>query len=243
MTEPRVIVALAHEAEDDFIWRQLENLQTIMFSAGPLAAKFSYFAAEGSRARRPLMSTRWSRNPDDLRSLLYHARQDCVCGCYVHIDDVLAEALKETNEGPVQAVVIIGDCFSGDRDAALAHARQLRAAGTRVFVFQQAVNKSAGDNTLKALAEAGGGALITYNPSVEKLANRLPRFFEAIGHYALGGPDARMRSAISRRACSSNRSAPRDERLGPDIWTTWTKRRRMGPIDASAPAPLSRRPE
>lgn len=86
--------------------------------------------------------------------------------------------------------MIIGDRFSGNRDEALARARQLHATGTRVFLFQEGINKSAGDRALKALAEAGGGALITYNPSVEKLANRLPRFFEAIGHYALGGPDA-----------------------------------------------------
>ena len=37
----------------------------------------------------------------------------------------------------------------------------------RVFLFEEGINKSAGDRALKALEEAGGGALITDNPSVE----------------------------------------------------------------------------
>jgi hypothetical protein len=189
MTEPHVIVALATEAEDDFVWSQLENLIS-MYSAGPLSVKFAYFGEEGSRSSRPLMSTRWASDPEDLRALLDHARDACVCGCFTHIDDVLAEALKESEKQPIQAVVIIADRFSGNRDEALARARQLHAAGTRVFVFQEGINKAAGDKALKALAQAGGGPLITYNPNVERVAGRLPRFFEAIGHHALGGPDA-----------------------------------------------------
>jgi hypothetical protein len=189
MTEQRVIVTLAKEVEGDFIWSQLENL-TLMYSAGPLAVKFAYFGEEASRTSRPLMSTRYASDPEDWRALLDHARERCVCGCYTHIDDALTAALKEAEESHVAAVVIFGDHFSGNLDEALERARQLHAAGTCIFVFEEAINKAAGDRALKALAKAGGGSYIAYNPNVEKLAGRLPRFFEAIGHYALGGPDA-----------------------------------------------------
>jgi hypothetical protein len=136
------------------------------------------------------MSTRWSQDSDDMRALLDHARSNRVCGCYVDIGSILGEALKETKEGPIQAIIIIGDRFSGNREEALAHAQQLRAAGTRVFVFQESIQKLAHNNTFKTLAEATNGAYISYNPSVERLADRLPRFFEAVSHYAIGGVDA-----------------------------------------------------
>ena len=39
MAEARVIIALAVEAADDFIWSRLDALQTEMFMAGPVALK------------------------------------------------------------------------------------------------------------------------------------------------------------------------------------------------------------
>ena len=69
-------------------------------------------------------------------------RAGCVCGCYIQIGDILEQALRETRQGPVQAVVIIGDRFHGDLDDAVATAKQLRAAGTRLFLFQQGRSES-----------------------------------------------------------------------------------------------------
>jgi hypothetical protein len=189
-TKARVFVNLATEADDGFIWNKLEDMLQYMYFAGPLAVIFSYFGEEGARTSRPLMSTRWATDPDDMRALLDHARHNCVCGYYTHIDDVLAEALKESEEGPLQAVVIFGDRFSGDHEAALAQARQLYAGGARVFIFAETGKSAGGGAAAKAIAEAGGGVRITYNPNVERIADRLPRFFNAIGHYAIGGSDA-----------------------------------------------------
>ena len=108
MTEARVILALAAEADDDFIWSRLEDIQSNMFAAGPVSIKFAYFGCEGSFERRPFMSTRWATHAGDMQALIDHARDRCVCGCYVNIGDVLVEALKETEQGSIQAVVIIG---------------------------------------------------------------------------------------------------------------------------------------
>ena len=125
-----------------------------------------------------------------MHDLMDHARTQCVCGCYVSIDDILGEALKETQQGSVQAVVIIGDHFHGNRDHAFAYARQLRAAGTRLFLFQQSSQGSAHDNIFKTLAEMTGGAFFEFNPAVERIAERLPRLLEAVTHYTIGGTDA-----------------------------------------------------
>jgi hypothetical protein len=190
MTEARVILALAAEADDDFIWARLGDIQSNMFAAGPVSIKFAYFASEGSLERRPFMSTRWATHAGDMQALMDHARDRCVCGCYVHIDDVLVEALKETEQGSIQAVVIIGDHFRGNRDDALVHAKRLRAVGTRLFLFQHRSPRSVHDDVFKALAETTHGAYFEINPAVERIAERLPRLLEAVAHYAIGGTDA-----------------------------------------------------
>ena len=132
----RVIVAVAAEAEDEFIWSRLKMLPEL-FAAGPVAIRVGFFGAEGARSSRPFMVSRWTTDADDLADLLEKARTRCVCGCFVQVGDILEQALRETQQGPLQAVVIIGDSFYGDLDAAIATAKQLRAAGTRLFLFQQ----------------------------------------------------------------------------------------------------------
>jgi hypothetical protein len=161
-----------------------------VFAAGPVSVKFGYFGKEGALASRPFMSTRWATDPDDKRALLDHARARCVCGCYTNIDSILSEALKETKEGPIQAVVIFGDHFHGNHDDAFAYAKQLHAAGTRLFLFQQSSRRSPHSDGFRTLAEMTGGAFFEFNPAVERIAERLPRLPEAVTHYAIGGTDA-----------------------------------------------------
>jgi hypothetical protein len=189
MSKPRVIVALAAQADDEFIWDRLRDIQVDMFAA-PVVIKFCYFAVEGAQAVRPLVSTRLATDSNDLWDLMDRALVQCVCGCYVRVDDIFVEALKEAKRGPIQAIVIIGDRFYGDRNEALAHAEQLHAAGTRLFMFRQKGARSVGGDAFRALAEATNGAYFEFDPAVERVAERLPRMFEAVSHFALGGPDA-----------------------------------------------------
>ena len=135
---PRVILALAAEADDRFIWDQLRTLPLEMFGAGPVQIKFAYFGAEGALQVRPYIATRWVADADALADIMDRGRAGCVCGCSIEINDILEHALQEAQQGPVQAVVIIGDRFhGGDLDSAIAAAKQLRARGTQLFVFQQ----------------------------------------------------------------------------------------------------------
>ena len=106
--EARVIVAVAAEGEDKYIWSRLEMLPEL-FAAGPVAIRVGFFGAEGARSSRPFMVSRWTTNPADLVDLLQKARTRCICGCYVKVSSILEQALRETQQGPLQAVVIIGD--------------------------------------------------------------------------------------------------------------------------------------
>jgi hypothetical protein len=185
MAEARVIIALAAEADDDFIWNRLDALQTEMFMAGPVALKFAYYGAEGARSSRPFVATRWARDADDMAALLDHARANCVCGCFVNAGDIFEAALKEAE--PVQAIIIVGDRFYGNEDAVMRQAEQLRARGTRLILFQQGRSDSA---VFQALAERTHGAHFRFNPAVERIAERLPGLFEAVTHFAMGGERA-----------------------------------------------------
>ena len=129
----RVLFAVAAEGDDEYIWSRLKMLPEL-FAAGPVAIRVGFFGAEGTRSSRPFMVSRWTTNPADLADLLQKARTRCICGCYVKVSSILEQALRETQQGPLRAVVIIGDFFYGDFEAAIATAKQLRAAGTRLFL-------------------------------------------------------------------------------------------------------------
>ena len=187
MADACVIIALAAEADDDFIWSRLDALQTEMFMAGPVAIKFAYYGAEGSLSSRPFVATRWARDADDMAALLDHARAHCVCGCFVDAGDILEAALNEAE--PVQAVIVVGDRFYGDEDTVMRQAERLRARGTRLILFQQGQIRGT-DNVFRALAERTDGAYFQFNPAVERIAERLPGLFEAVTHFVIGGERA-----------------------------------------------------
>src|SRR5262245_46109408 len=126
--QPRVIPALAAESPDEFVWDRIRTLASEIFAA-PVSVKFAYFGREGPlQTRRPCITTNWITDADDFADIVDRGRAGCVCGCFIEVGDILKQALRETRQGPVQAVVIVGD-FHGDLDAAVATAKKLRAAG------------------------------------------------------------------------------------------------------------------
>ena len=187
--DARMILALAAEADDEFIWGQIKTLQPEMFAAGPVQIKFAYFGREGALQTRPCITTNWVTDADDMADIMDRARAQCVCGCYIKIGDILEQALQETRQGPVQAVVIVGDHFHGDLDAAVTAAKQLRALGTRLFLFQQGRSDPT-ERAFRILAEVTGGAYFPFNPHIERVAERLPGMLEAVTHFVIGGMPA-----------------------------------------------------
>ena len=184
--DARMILALAAEADDRFIWDRVRTIQTEMFATGPVQIKFAYFGREGELQTRPYITTNWVTDADEMANIMDRGRAGCVCGCYIQIGDILEQALRETRQGSVQAVVIVGDHFHGNLDDAVATAKQLRAAGTRLFLFQQG-HSDPTERAFKILAEVTGGAYFQFNPHIERVAERLPGMLEAVTHFAIGG--------------------------------------------------------
>jgi hypothetical protein len=185
--DARVILALAVEADDEFMWNRLRVIQTGMFAAGPVQVKFAYFGREGElQTSRPYVATNWVTDADDMADIMDRGRAGCVCGCYVQINDILEQALRETRQEPVQAVIIVGDHFYGNLDDAVTTAKRLRAAGTRLFLFQQGRSDQT-EHAFRILREATAGSYLRFNPHIERIAERLPEMFEAVTHFAIGG--------------------------------------------------------
>ena len=107
----RVLFAVAAEGDDEYIWSRLKMLPELL-AAGPVAIRVGFFGAEGTRSSRPFMVSRWTTNPADLADLLQKARTRCVCGCFVKVSSILEQALRETQQGPLRAVVIIGEAVT-----------------------------------------------------------------------------------------------------------------------------------
>jgi hypothetical protein len=163
-----------------------------MFAVAPsIQVKFAYYGREvGASQVRPFIATAWATSARDMQDIMERGRAGCVCGCYVNVGDILQHALQETEEGPVPAVVVVGDYFhcSGRFDAALDLARQLRVAGTRLFLLQSTAHGRSSE--FATLAEMTGGAFVQFNPHIERIAEQLPETMTALAHFAVGGIEA-----------------------------------------------------
>ena len=188
---PRVILALANHAQTAG-WDRAKVLQREMFQAAAgsgLEMKFAFYGADNAAGvRRCRITTRWITDPDDMAGVM--DRAECSCGCYVNIRDVLAQAVKEAEERPLRAVIIVGDAFHDDPDGldeAAISANRLRRAGTRVFLMQL------GDDLITArrlqyLARVSGGAYFRFDPRTQE--RQFSEMWKAMSVYAAGGEEA-----------------------------------------------------
>ena len=185
----RMILTMAIEADDSFVFEQLKDIKANMFAAGPVQLKFAYFGAEGARQSRPIITTNWITDADDMRKIMDRGRAHCICGCYIDVADILEQAVQEAQQAPVEAVVIVFDQLqAGEHVVALT--KQLRKMGTRLFLIQRSRGRPVPDPEFRALAEGTGGAYLQFNPAVERVARRLPGMLEAVSHLAIGGTRA-----------------------------------------------------
>jgi hypothetical protein len=188
---PRVILALAnHERSPG--WDRAKVLQREMFEAAAgsgLEMKLAFYGPDDTTGvRRCRITTRWITDPDEMAAVM--GRAECNCGCYVNIRDVLRQAVKENEDRPMRAVVIVGDAFHDDPEgldeAALA-ANQLRRAGTRLFLIQQG-NDPATARRLQWLAKVSGGAYFQFDPRTQE--RQFSEMLYTISAFASGGEEA-----------------------------------------------------
>lgn len=189
--KPRVILALANHAQTAG-WDRAKILQRAMFktAAGSgLEAKFAFYGPDNAAGvRRCRITTRWITDADDMAGII--DRAECNCGCFVNVRDVLAQAVKEAEERPLRAMIIVGDAFHDDSDGldeAAIFANRLRRAGTRVFLLQL------GDDHLTArrlqyLARVSDGVYFRFDPRTQE--QQFSEMWKAMSIYAAGGEEA-----------------------------------------------------
>ncbi len=188
---PRVILALANHGSSPG-WDYAKVLQREMFEAAVgsgLEMKFAFYGPDNEKGvRRARITKRWISDSDDMGNTM--DRAECNCGCYVHIQDVLKQAVKENQDRPVRAVVIVGDAFHDDQDGldeAAISANQLRREGTKVFFVQQGDNPATA-RKLKWLAQISGGAYFQFDPRTQE--RQLAEMLETVSAFAAGGEEA-----------------------------------------------------
>ena len=188
---PRVLLALANHTRSPGCDRA-KVLQRQMFEAGRcsgLEMKFAFYAEDDDEGvRRCRITTRWITDSDDMASVM--DRAECGCGCYVNVRDVLAQAVKEAEDRPLRAVIIVGDAFHDDLDGldeAAISANRLRRAGTQVFLIQLGDDPITASK-LKYLKRLSGA---TYFPfDLSKQERQFTEMWTAMSAYAAGGEQA-----------------------------------------------------
>jgi hypothetical protein len=188
---PRVILALANHAHTAG-WDRAKVLQHALFKAAAgssLAMKFAFYGADNAAGvRRCRITTRWITDSDDMAGVI--DRAECRCGCYIHVRDVLAQAVKEGEERPLRAVIIIGDAFHDDVDGldeAAISANRLRRAGTQVFLLQLGEDPTT-ERRLQYLARVSGGTYFRFDPRTQE--RQFSEMWQAMSVYAAGGEEA-----------------------------------------------------
>jgi hypothetical protein len=188
---PRVLLALANHGHSPG-WDRAKVLQSQMFNAAAgngLEMKFAFYGPDDAAGvRRCRITTRWITDPDDMADVM--DRAECNCGCYVYIRNALGQAVKENEDRPMRAVIIIGDAFHDDPDGldeAAISANRLRRVGTRLFLIQQ------GDDPITAhklqyLAKVSGGVFFRFDPRTQQ--RQFLEMWEAMSAYATGGEEA-----------------------------------------------------
>jgi hypothetical protein len=188
---PRVILALANQAHTAG-WHRAKTLQREIFETAVgtgLEMKFAFYGPDDAAGvRRCRITTRWITNADEMSGLI--DRAECNCGCYVHIREVVAQAVKEAAERPVRAVIIVGDVFHDDEDGlyeAAISASELRRAGTQVILIQL------GDDPVTArklrwMETVSGGAYLRFDPRTQE--RQFSEMWQAVSIYAAGGEEA-----------------------------------------------------
>jgi hypothetical protein len=189
--KPRIILALSNHGRSPG-WDYAKVLQRKMYEAAArsgLEMKFAFFGPDDARGvRRCRITSRWISDPDDMANVM--GRAECTCGCYVNIRDVLGQAVKENQDRPMRAVIVVGDAFHDDQDGldeAAISANQLRRAGTKLFLIQQG-DDPATARKLKHLAKISGGAYFRFDPRTQE--RQLAEMLETVSTFAAGGEEA-----------------------------------------------------
>jgi hypothetical protein len=105
---------------------------------------------------------------------------------------VLDTAVRETETGPVPALVFVGDAFEESKRDMRTPSAMLGQKGTPCFMFQEGGDWSTA-KAFKEIAKLSGRLYASFDASAsERLREQLKAILSTIGQFATAGGDTRL---------------------------------------------------
>jgi len=178
----RLIFGMDATASREPTWDQACQIQGEMFSTtaalGGLDIQLCYYRGFGEFEASP-----WLSSTDEL----FRRMTNVTCrGGQTQIERILNQAIAQTRQKKVQALVFVGDCMEEDADRLCHLAGQLGVLGVPVFLFHEGGEPVAA-RVFGEIARLTRGA---YCPFDASSAAQLRDLFSAVAVYAAGGRKA-----------------------------------------------------
>jgi hypothetical protein len=178
----RLIFAMDATASREPTWDRACHIQGEMFketaALGGLDIQLCYY-----RGFREFKASQWLSSSDELLKRM--TRVSCQGG-YTQIEKVLHQAIKQTKQKKVQALVFVGDCMEEDVDQLCQIAGELGMLGVPAFLFHEGAEPVA-QRAFKQIARLTRGAYCSFDATS---AGQLRDLLRAVAVYAAGGQSA-----------------------------------------------------
>jgi hypothetical protein len=178
----RLIFGMDATASREPAWDQACQIQGEMFSAtaalGGLDIQLCYYRGFGEFEASP-----WLSSADELLNKM----TSVTCrGGQTQIEKILNQAIAQTRQQKIQALVLVGDCMEEDADRLCHLAGQLGVLGVPVFLFHEGGEPVAA-RVFQEIARLTRGAYCAFDASS---AAQLRDLLSAVAVYAAGGRKA-----------------------------------------------------
>ena len=178
----RLMFAMDATASREPSWDRACQIQGEMFTEtaalGGLDIQLCYYRGFGEFEASP-----WLSSADALLKRMTSV--SCRGGC-TQIEKVLRQAIEQTKQKKVQALVFVGDCMEEDVDRLCHLAGELGMLGVPAFLFHEGAEPAA-QRTFQEIARLARGAYCSFDATS---AGQLRDLLSAVAVYAAGGQTA-----------------------------------------------------
>ena len=178
----RLMFAMDATASREPTWDRACQIQGEMFTEtaalGGLDIQLCYYRGYGEFEASP-----WLSSAD---ALLQRMTSVSCRGGYTQIEKVLRQAIEQTKQKKVQALVFVGDCMEEDVDRLCHLAGELGMLGVPAFLFHEGTEPAA-QRAFKEIARLTRGAYCSFDATS---AAQLRDLLSAVAVYAAGGHKA-----------------------------------------------------
>jgi len=178
----RLMFAMDATASREHSWDRACQIQGEMFTEtaalGGLDIQLCYYRGFGEFEASP-----WLSSGD---ALLQRMTSVSCRGGYTQIEKVLRQAIEQTRQKKVQALVFVGDCMEEDVDRLCHLAGELGMLGVPAFLFHEG-DEPAAQGAFKEIARLTRGAYCAFDAAS---AGQLRDLLSAVAVYAAGGQKA-----------------------------------------------------